>query len=222
MLLRKTAWLVLGVFLLAFTTAGGIAESQAPMKDPKAAQLSKKKWRVVDGFRSAKFGMSEKQVMQTIAKDFKISKNRVTRDIHAIEKTVNFEITVPNLMAAGGTAKIGYVFGHKSRRLIQVNVVWGKGVTDNVDGKSVVVAANLLRSHFVKKRYQKKGFTVNIKVNDNAVIIFRGRDEKGRMVLLVLITPKTEEKQPGHNNVRLRLSYMLNVDKPDIFKAKGK
>ena len=76
MLLRKTAWLVLGVFLLAFTTAGGIAESQAPMKDPKAAQLSKKKWRVVDGFRSAKFGMSEKQVMQTIAKDFKISKNR--------------------------------------------------------------------------------------------------------------------------------------------------
>ena len=74
MLLRITIWLVLGVFLLT----GGVAQSQTTKKNKNKTSTinSFLKWRVIDGFRSAKFGMTEEQVLRAIAKDFKISKKK--------------------------------------------------------------------------------------------------------------------------------------------------
>ena len=48
MLSLKIISLPLAVFLFTFSVEG-VAESQAPFKDSKEAQLSKKKWKVIDG-----------------------------------------------------------------------------------------------------------------------------------------------------------------------------
>ena len=69
MLLHKKVCLTFAIFIFTFMTAG-LAESQAPLNAPKAEQLNKKKWKVIDGFRSAKFGMNEKQLLRAISKDF--------------------------------------------------------------------------------------------------------------------------------------------------------
>ena len=70
MLFRSTGWLFLSIFFLTFltTTPTSIAKTQTPTK-------SEKKWAEVDGFRSAKFGMREKDVYRAINKDFKIQTN---------------------------------------------------------------------------------------------------------------------------------------------------
>jgi len=218
---KKTAGLVLTIFLFIFSTEG-LAESQAPFKDPKAAQLNKKKWKVIDGFRSAKFGMGEIQVLRAIRKDFKITQKKVRRKL-SIQKSKVLTITVPKLMAFGGTADIVYILGYKSKKLVQVNIDWGAGVTKNFDRHDVLNAANFLRRHFVKKRYKKKGLVVNKILQDGTTILFRGKDKQNRMVLLKLKNPKIKnggDKKKYSGNVSLILSYVFDPKKPDVFKSK--
>ncbi len=211
MVLRTTGWMGLFIFLFTVLATGTPVESQPP-KTP----ASSKKWAVIKGFRSALFGMDERMVRNAIAKDFKIPKSKVERKVHSLEKTTTLKVKVPNLMAAGGTAEIGYILGYQSKKLVQINVVWGKGVTNNPDSQGVVDAANILRSHFIKKRYQENGYVVNGKMNDTQVIVFRGRDKKNRMILLILTTPKPKKGEKPDEITSLKLSYMLNPDSPDI------
>jgi hypothetical protein len=82
----------------------------------------------VDGFRSAKFGMTESEIKDSINKDFNISSSAVEKSENALEKTTSLAVTVPKLMEEGGVSRVVYILGYKSKKLIQVNVIWGKPV----------------------------------------------------------------------------------------------
>jgi hypothetical protein len=224
MLFRKPknlVLLVLSIFLL--TLSAGFSDAKT---SSKASKSPGKPWSLVNGFRTAKFGMDEKQVKRAIAKDFKISSSKIQKTTHITERTTSLSVSVPNLLAAGGTASIGYVLGQKSKKLIQVNVIWGAGAVkgkEKVDRQSIVGAANLLRDHFSKKRYQKDGFVLNGKINNKTLIVFRGKDKKGRMILLLLnspITGKDAKPEEVEQNMSLRLSYQLDPESPDILTIK--
>ena len=77
--------------------------------------------------------MDKQKVTWAIAKDFKISASKVKLNIHPTDNTTTLGVTVPKLMAAGGTAEVTYILGQKSKQLMQVNVVWGTGVTKDVN-----------------------------------------------------------------------------------------
>jgi hypothetical protein len=213
MFFRTIGWLTLSVLFLTLSGIINTVESQAQAKTSIGEQ---KKPANIKGFRSAKFGMKENDVFRAIKKDFRISKNKVKRDTSSLEKTIGLEIEVPKLFEVGGPAKIGYVFGYKSKKLIQVNIGWGHGVTKNVDAESVVAAANLLREYFLKKKYEKEGFIANGKLSDSTTIVFRGKDKKKRMTLLVLSLPITQKGETDLEKVALNLTYILDADKPDI------
>ena len=214
MLWRKVASLA-GVFLMGLTLMEGLAQPQQLEKSQKVK--INKKWKVIDGFRSAKFGMNEKQVIKAIGKDFKIPPNKIKQKIQSSQKTAYFMMMVPNLMHIGGTAKITYIFGYKSKRLIHVNVDWGKGMGKNKDPKVLEDAAILLRNHFTKNRYQEELYAVNAKVNDKTIIVFRGQDKKNRMIYLRLYYPQGTDKKKAGGNIALSLSYSLNAKNPDTF-----
>jgi hypothetical protein len=221
---QKGALLALAFFLFTFS-AGGIAESEATFENSKVAKFSKKKWKVIDGFRSVKFGMDEKQVLRAIAKDFKFSKKKVKREAHPKEKTTALFIHVPTLAEVGGPAHIAYILGYKSKRLIQVNIDWGIEVSKDLPSQEVIDVANLLAKFFNEKRYQKKGYLFNQRINDTTIIVFRGKDKKGRMILLRLKTLKDkagEHKKQARKNLSLKLSYIKEPENPDLFKAKTK
>jgi hypothetical protein len=233
MFLRKTLSLALLMAVLTLPLSlffpGNLAEAKtAPSKAKSSLNKSKstqpkKKWAVINGFRSAKFGMDQKQVARAIRDDFKISSSKIKKSKNSLEKTLSLEVTVPEILATGGPALVGYVFGHQSKKLIQVNVVWGFGVHKNVNGQSVVDTANLLNAHFIKKKYKKDSQLTNAKLNKNTIIVFRGTDQKGRMALLTLNTfQKTKDQDPkdAGNKVQLKLSYMLNPEKPDVLTIK--
>ena len=132
------------------------------------------------------------------------------------------------MLSLGGDAEVAYIMGYKSKSLIQVNVRWGSGVkvqrsVPKVPAKDILATANLLRDYFMKKKYKKNQYTVNGKVNDKVLIVFRGRDEKNRMVVVVLTNTKNKENQPEANLISLSLSYMQNPEKLDVFDiTKGK
>jgi hypothetical protein len=196
-----------------------IAESKATKK--KSAQETKVLAQV-EGFRSAKFGMDEKSIFRAIRKDFKVSRNQVTRSVHNIEQTTSLKISVPKLLELGGRAKIGYVMGHKSKKLISINVIWGsdgKVTKEQASLKQLVDTANFLRNHLTKKRYEKDEYAVNAVITEETTVVFRGKDKKGRMIMLVLANPKPLKGKNGKDIPvagKLRLSYILDPKNPDI------
>jgi hypothetical protein len=225
MFFYKKFWLTITIFLLTTTLSLGVAQSQSQLGNKQGGQLSKKKWKVIDGFRSAKFGMNEKQVLRAITKDFKIPSNKVKRHTNVIEGTKALIVLTPNLLNNGETADIVYILGYKSKKLVTINITWGKGVTDNFDPEKILATANLLRNHFTKRRYKREGFVVNAKFNDEAVIFFRGRDKKDRTIVLQLKTPQNKTKKgliKKRKDVSLLLSYLLNAKKTDIRQGKKK
>lgn len=173
----------------------------------------------IDGFRSAQFGMNERDVMKAIFKDFKFNRKQVARFEHPTEKTVSLGIDVDRLLPNSGPSKIFYILGHKSRRLIHVNVIWGRPATAKPDAENVVATANQLRNHLAQKSYQKEGLALNAQLSEGVILVFQGMDIKGRAVKLVLVNPKSDPQKAGEN-ISLTLSYIEKPGKPDVFRIK--
>jgi hypothetical protein len=231
--LLRTPKLLCLLGLIYFLLLSGLpVEAQTPSKEISAANglanqkafaksLSKNPWSNIKGFRSAKFGMDEKGVYRAIAKDFKLAKSKVKQVLNRNELTTALEVTIPELFSTGGTAKIGYIFGYKSKKLSQINIVWGQAGGGNVDTSSIVDTANLLRTHFLKKRYKEDGLVANGSLSDTSTMVFRGKDRKDKMILLVLNVPLAKSKltaEGSNNQVTLMLSYIEDAAKPDIRK----
>ena len=219
MFLRTTSWIALSLFFIAVSGTTILAEAQTAKTT--TAQSAKKPANI-DGFRSAKFGMKEKDVFRAIGKDFKISRSKVERLVSPLQKTTILGFDVEKLLEVGGPASINYILGFKSKKLVQVNVNWGSGVKSynkKMDPQSVVDAANFLRSHFIKKEYKKGTIVTNHILNKSATIVFRGSDKKNRMALLILTTAKPkkdDDSKKKHDIISLKLSYILDHENPDV------
>ena len=98
-------------------------------------------------------------MLKAIKKDFGIGKNQVSRKTHPNEKTVTLGIQVDKLLPESGPAKVFYIMGYKSKRLIHINVIWGKPFTLKPYAEAIVATANQLRNHFAQKKYKKEEST---------------------------------------------------------------
>ncbi|MGV7222258.1 MAG: hypothetical protein ACQ9MH_12100 [Nitrospinales bacterium] len=182
----------------------------------------------VDGFRSAKFGMSQEMVLKAIFKDFKITKSKIKVETHPIDRTENYLVQVNDLIPESGVAQIAYLFGYKTKKLFQVNVLWRNSGDAKKNAKGLISTANLLRSLFLKKGFAKDKSIANHQLKDGSIIVFRGKDNLGRMVLLFLNNPvgtpekaklkSAKEKAALAKKMTLMLSYMEKPSKPDVFK----
>jgi len=67
---------------------------------------------------------------------------------------------------------------------------------------------------------------MNARLTDGSVLVFRGSDRKGRMVILLLKGPKNpkDNKESGNEalarELSLRLSYISDPENPDIHQIK--
>lgn len=208
-------------FLMASVFVAGAPLEAGAAPGKRKPDVSKNEAKV-EGFRSAHFGMTEKEVYRAIYQDFRVSKTNVERQVHPVEQTVNLGILLDNLLPQSGPARAFYVFGYKSRRLIQVNIIWGKPVVEKPNAEQVVNLANQLREHFSAQTFRKEGLMVNQSLGEDSILVFRGSDKKGRMVLLLLTNPQ-KPGFPPNQDIVLKLSYIEQPENPDIFKIeKGK
>jgi hypothetical protein len=216
----KSAWFctLLFTICLIVNPAFAAVESTSSVSGSEPAS--------VDGFRSAKFGMTESEINRSISKDFNISSSSVEKSENALEKTTSIAVTVPKLMEEGGVARVVYILGYKSKKLIQVNVIWGKPVNPAPNPGDIVSAANLLRNYFARKGFRKDNLVLNAKLNDGSVLVFRGTDSSGRMVVLLLNNPQNQKKDEKTDSSKdeektelsLRLSYIQDPNNPDVMK----
>jgi hypothetical protein len=175
----------------------------------------------IEGFRSAGFGMTEAQLRQAIRKDFPAVGDKVSSEFNQAEKTTVLTVTVPDLIPATGRARVSYILGYSSKKLIQVNVNWIAETKSQASAESVVGAANLLRNYFLAGGYLPDSIVANQQLA-NGYVVFRGLDARSHMVLVVLsgatgaAAPRDADKAPP---IGLQLSYILDPEHPDVYQV---
>src|SRR5438132_784735 len=79
----------------------------------------------VTGFRDARFGMGEPEVRAAITKSLGVKATDLTSAANPVEGTTVVTARVASLDPVPGPAQIAFIFGYSSKKLIQVNVIWG-------------------------------------------------------------------------------------------------
>jgi hypothetical protein len=195
--------------------------SEAPGAPPEPEPVERVK---VEGFRTARWGMDATQVKAAILKDFGISAERVKTEENAAERTTVLTATVNDLLEGAGPARVSYLLGFKTKRLIQVTVIWGTQVDPQAHPDKIVAAANQLRQLFLDSGYQPETVVTNARLADGTILVFQGQDaDKHTTVLRMVNTPappKSLKTEGSTGSVVLSLSYTLDSRSPDIFRLK--
>jgi len=141
-------WLKRGALVvLALGIAVGLAFLMGWI-DARAPGTAAAPSNAIEGFRSAHFGADEAEVLSAIAGDFGKRGADVRVLDNAKEKTRVLAVRVNDLFPGSGEAEIGYVLGYQSKRLIQVNVLWGTPVTPAATAADMGRISMLLQSYF--------------------------------------------------------------------------
>lgn len=182
----------------------------------------------VRGFRSAEFGMTEDQLRGAIIKDFGVEANKIARIENPKDGTLALAVQVPSLDPGPGPATLTYLLGKTSRTLMHVNVVWlANGVDAARRRNDMIGAAERLKAYFVKKNWRGNVVMADIPIGPNNIVMFLGKDHDGSSVEVRLDGVAFEKQQSGQPNfksppppdaVRLKVSYALDPDKPDVAK----
>jgi hypothetical protein len=176
----------------------------------------------VDGFRSARFGADEKAVRAAIKADFSLEGKAIGVEENPLERTTALLIDVPSL-EPGGKAQVAYILGYQSRKLIQVNVVWGAPIDPTVTGEQLTGAAVLLRNYFAEQPFPADRRLQDQRLPDGSALFFQGADPQGRQVSLILFAGAAPAKA-GEKPVpiySLRLSYIADPRAPDVYRLKA-
>ena len=190
----------------------------AAATETPTAGADDKTTKAIDGFRSAKFGMNETDVRAAMAKDFSPKPDAIKIQDNASELTRSLLLSAPELLPNGGTAELSYVFGYKSKSLIQVGAVWSKGTDAAMTPEKLFSNANILRAHFMGEGFKPDSIAVNMPVA-GGIVMFRGSDAKDRSVILLLQgTFETKENNRVLTPTSLLLFYVADAKSPDIFK----
>jgi hypothetical protein len=175
----------------------------------------------IEGFRHARFGMAEQQVRDAVQKDFPEAARRLSRATHPSERTTVLSATVDELLPGAGPARVSYILGHASKRLVQVNVVWASDGRTAERDEAIVAAANALRDHFQARYRAPDEIVANRPVGENAILVFRAARADNRVVLL-LLTGVAAAGRAGRNPapppLALQLSYIRDHARPDVFR----
>jgi hypothetical protein len=183
----------------------------------------------VEGFRSARWGMAEAQVKAAIHKDFNIAAEKAQTEENPSERTTVLSVTVADLLEGAGKARISYILGYSTKKLIQVNIVWGTTIDPQAKPERLVAAANQLRTLFLNSGYDRETVASNVATADGAITVFQGQDSDKHMTLLRLVSTPAPAPAPSKQHgkaesagptVVLFLSYLLDARNPDVYRLK--
>lgn len=178
----------------------------------------------VTGFRDAHFGMSEQDVRAVIARSFGVKPAEIVASANPVEGTVVLTARVAALDPAPGSAQIVYIFGHNSKKLIQVNVIWGDDKPKTGDPSALITAGTRLERYFAGFAWRKDAARAGIPVGENTIVLFSGEDEKKGTVRLIADGVRYQMQREGKQTTspepkgppKLIINYIADRENPDI------
>jgi hypothetical protein len=214
-------FVVMAILSLMLSPALGLAQAASPPAAAAPAAPATERVRI-DGFRSAQWGMSEAQVKQSIQKDFNLSGDKIRTEENLAERTQVLSVTVPDLLEGAGLARVSYIFGFSTKKLIQVNVLWGTPVDPQSSPDKIVAAANQLRQLFLDSNYEPETIASNVRMSDGSILVFEGNDTDKHTTILRLASASSAAKGKPEKvtEAALSLSYVMDPRNPDIYRLK--
>src|SRR5262249_19636322 len=149
---------------------------------------------------------------------------QILKQVNKVDRTTILSIKVAELLPESGTAQVNYKLGFQSKKLIQVDVIWGPAIDAKVTPATLTAILINMRQYLQERGFAKEKTVMNATTpQPNSLLMFRGEDDKGRVVALLgqfKFDPKAEkEKQLMTDEpVAVILSYVLSPKTPDIFK----
>ena len=173
----------------------------------------------VTGFRSATFGMGENEVRAAIVKDLGVKPDAIRAETNPSEQTRVLLVKAPDVLPGGGIAEVSYVFGYKSKTLIQVGATWSKATDEKMTPDQLFSNSTVLRAHFMATGYKPETIASNMPIN-GGILMFRGSDAKDRTTMLILQGPiaKGENDQNVLTPTGVVLFYVADAKTPDVYR----
>jgi hypothetical protein len=209
--------LVVGLNSLGFDSPGFAAAPEPPA--PAKYEVT--------GFRDVRFGMTEPEVRAAITKAFALKPADLTSTTNPVEGTSVLTAKIASLDPAPGPARVAYIFGYASKKLIQVNVIWGEEPsTPPPDATAMIAAGTRLERYFAGFSWKKDTTRAGVPVGDNTVVLFSGEDEKKGAVRLIADGVKFQVQREGNQTTspepkgppKLIINYIADRETPDIAK----
>lgn len=219
----KKARLTASMFVAAAVLWPAVTMAQATPRAPTPGAASTPavtKPADITGFRSARFGMTEAEVRKVVVKDLSVKAETLLVEENPVERTRILTVQAAEVLPDGGKAAVSYIFGHASKKLIQVNALWSAATDASLTVEKLVANANLLSNYFQGLGFVPETVAVNALTN-GGLVAFRGLDHQNRMVQVSLIGPmKVVEDQQQFTPEALQLSYVMDPVNPDVFRLK--
>jgi len=201
-----------------------ICVALAPVLWPSPASAEDRQAYEVTGFRDAHFGMTEAELRAAIAKDFMLKPADITSSVNPVEGTMVLTAKVAALEPGPGPAVIAFILGHASKKLIQINVIWGEQSTAGKDPNAMIAAGERPAHYFAGYAWNKDTTRAGVPVGPNTVVLFSGEDSKTGAVRLVLDGVKYQMQKDGKDATspdpkgppRILINYIANRDNPDV------
>ena len=166
----------------------------------------------IKGFRSAVFGMDQAQVLAAIGKDFHIPAEQVQSSVTALDRTTVLTATVPALEPGPGQAKVSYVLGTGSRRLVRVAVIWETATA--ADRAALIDDGQILVNYFKAQAWEKDATEGRAPLEAGGLSLFSGEDPDGAAVEVAVQGADGPSAPP----TALTVTYIQDVDHPDIYR----
>jgi hypothetical protein len=160
-------------------------------------------------------------VKAAILNDFEISADGLTGEVNPTEKTTVLAIVVTDLIPGAGTARVSYILGYTTRKLIEVNIVWGSSVDPQAKPDIVTAAATQLRNLFLTSGYDPGTIATDTRGGDGWLVIFAGQDADKHSTVLRLLQGRMASQNQQQPAAVLFLSYVMDSRNPDVFKPKS-
>jgi hypothetical protein len=179
---------------------------------------------VIDGFRSAKFGMTPEEVRAAITKDFNATPAMINEVPILAQQTTALTVALDHLDPGPGAVGISYIFGATKKTLMHINVVWTTGATPADDQRRAIASsAAQLAAYFQGQTWLPKHAAGGVLGADKSVLVFLGLDAAGAAVEVNAVGVPIESKDPAAaalatpaGPAQLRLSYSADVQHPDV------
>jgi hypothetical protein len=179
----RGAYLIVAAVLMASSLPASAATSATSSaaslpSQPDAAQLGPAVTQpvTIEGFRSARFGMTEADVQQAIATDFHLTEKAVRQSKNQVPRTRILDLSVPDVLPDGGVARVDYVLGMSTHTLIEVNVTWSTATDPKVKPQTLVGNGEILQSYFLGEGFVPNSVTTNAMLTNDRVLLFHGSE----------------------------------------------
>jgi len=151
-------------------------------------------------------------------KDFKIKPAAIKVAENPVEKTRVLVAIIPDPLPGGEHAQISYVLGYKSKKLIQVGLLWTKAIDRTLTPQRLVADAQILQNYFRGAGYRPDSIALNAAFA-KGVVAFRGNDKDNHATVLIL-EGKISKNAAGAlvltEAQQLSLFYSAEPEHPDV------